>query len=110
MRKLKRPTSHRIAMLRNMATSLIIHEKIITTFPKGKELAAFVDKLVTIAKEKNLTSIRRIERHIKDKQARAKLFDVIAPRYKDRAGGYTRVLRFGYRRGDGAEIGLVKFT
>lgn len=109
-RKLGRPVSHRFSLLRNLSTSLILHETIKTTFPKCKELARFIEKLITIAKEKNLTSIRRIERDIKNVNARKKLFDIIAPRYKDREGGYVRVLRLTYRKGNGAEIGIVKFS
>lgn len=110
MRKLKRPSSHRKSLLRNLATSLLLHEKINTTYQKAKELSRFVEKLITIAKENNLTARRRISREIKNKFVYRKLFDVLVPRYKEKPGGYTQVFRLKWRKGDSAEIAIIKLT
>jgi large subunit ribosomal protein L17 len=115
-RKLGRVTEHRIAMLRNQAHALLQHGHIETTVPKAKELRPFVERLITIAKRavvdgsaaKALTARREILRDIPDRDVVAKLFTEIAPKYASRPGGYTRLLRIGYRQGDAAEIALVE--
>jgi large subunit ribosomal protein L17 len=115
-RKLGRVTEHRIAMLRNQATSLLRHEHLVTTVPRAKELRPFVERLITIAKRavvdgsaaKALTARREILRDIPDRDVVTKLFTEIAPRYASRPGGYTRLLRIGYRQGDSADMALVE--
>ena len=109
-RKLGKTTSHRLAMLRNMATSLFRHERITTTVPKAKELRSFAEKLITIAKQETLHARRRINRHIKDREVVTKLFDVIGIRFATRPGGYTRIIRTGYRRGDAAEMAIIELV
>jgi large subunit ribosomal protein L17 len=117
-RKLGRITEHRIALLRNQAQALIRHERIETTVPKAKELRPFVERLITIAKRANavegngagVTARRMVARDIHDGDVVAKLFDTVAPRFADRPGGYTRLLRLGYRRGDSAEIAQVELV
>ena len=112
-RKLGRVTEHRISMLRNQATALLDHERIETTVPKAKELRSFVERIITVAKRSlkagssandGVTARRAVARDIDDREIVQKLFETIAPRYVDRPGGYTRVLRLGYRRGDSAEL------
>jgi large subunit ribosomal protein L17 len=116
-RKLGRVTEHRIAMLRNQALDLIRHERIQTTVPRAKELRPFVERIITVAKRSlnapdgsshAVTARRTVARDIADREVVAKLFDTIAPRYAERAGGYTRLLRLGYRRGDSAEVAEVE--
>jgi large subunit ribosomal protein L17 len=116
-RKLGRVTEHRIAMLRNQASALIQHERIQTTVPRAKELRPFVERIISVAKRSlapaaaaphKVTARRVVSRDIADREVVTKLFDTIAPRYVDRPGGYTRLLRLGYRRGDGAEIAEVE--
>ena len=116
-RKLGRVTEHRIALLRNQATALIRHEKIETTVPKAKELRPFVERLITIAKRglaageghiKGLTARRLVMVDIQDRDVVGKLFDEIAPRFQSRPGGYTRLLRIGFRRGDAADVAQVE--
>ena len=109
-RKLNRTWEHRKAMFANMAASLITHEQIVTTLPKAKDLRPIVEKLVTLAKRGDLNSRRLAVGQIRDEKAAKKLFDVIGPRYKDRAGGYTRVLKAGFRFGDNAAIGVIEFV
>lgn len=116
-RKLGRVTEHRIAMLRNQSTDLIRNERIQTTVARAKELRPFVERLITVAKRslnaeagspRAVTARRVVAADIADKQVVQKLFATIAPRYVDRAGGYTRLLRLGYRRGDSAEVAQVE--
>ena len=115
-RKLGRVTEHRIAMLRNQAHALLLHEHIETTVPKAKELRPFVERIITLAKRgvagaeagKSLHARRLILRDIQDREVVSKLFDTIAPRFEGRPGGYTRILRLGYRRGDSAELAMVE--
>ncbi len=116
-RKLGRVTEHRIAMLRNQALDLIRHERIQTTVPRAKELRPFVERIISVAKRslnapegssRAVTARRVVARDIADRDVVRKLFDSIAPRYVDRAGGYTRLLRLGYRRGDSAEVAEVE--
>ena len=116
-RKLGRRTEHRIALLRNQAQMLLWHERIETTVPKAKELRPFVERLITIAKRglaedaesgRVLHARRLVRRDLVDRETATKLFDTIAPRYASRPGGYTRLLRTGYRRGDSAEVAQVE--
>jgi large subunit ribosomal protein L17 len=118
-RKLGRVTEHRIALLRNQATALLRHERIETTMPKAKELRPFVERLITIAKRgvaagdangRALAARRLVLQDIVDKDVVGKLFDTIAPRFAERAGGYTRILRVGYRRGDSAEVAQLELV
>jgi large subunit ribosomal protein L17 len=118
-RKLGRVTEHRIAMLRNQAEALIRHERIETTIPKAKELRPFVERLITIAKRgiaggeangKSLHARRLVLRDIQDREVVGKLFDTIAPRFEARPGGYTRILRIGFRRGDSAEVAQIELV
>lgn len=106
-RKLSRTGSHRRAMFSNMATSLLLHEKVETTLPKAKELRRVVERVIADAKNGRHVEVRRV---IKDKAVYHKVFDVIAPRYKERAGGCTRILKLGARRGDAAEAAMVKLV
>jgi len=118
-RKLGRVTEHRIAMLRNQATALLKYEHIETTVPKAKELRPFVERIITIAKRglaagdanaRTLHARRLVLRDIQDRDIVGKLFDTIAPRFEARPGGYTRILRLGYRRGDSAEIAQIELV
>ncbi len=118
-RKLGRVTEHRIAMLRNQATALIRHEHIETTVPKAKELRPFVERLITVAKRgvaagdgngRLLHARRLVGRELVDGEVVIKLFDTIAPRFADRPGGYTRILRLGFRRGDSAEMAQLELV
>lgn len=118
-RKLGRFTEHRMAMLRNLATALLRHEHLVTTVPRAKELRPFVERLITVAKrgvaagnanQQTLNARRLVMRDLQDQVVITKLFDTIAPRFEARAGGYTRLLRLGYRRGDSAEIGQVELV
>lgn len=109
-RKLNRTPSHRKAMFANMAASLITHEQIITTLPKAKELKPILDKLVTLGKRGDLHARRQAISQIQDKAAVSKLFETLGPRYKDRPGGYTRVLKAGYRHGDSAPIAVIELV
>ena len=118
-RKLGRVTEHRIAMLRNQAVALLRHERIETTVPRAKELRPFVERIITIAKRgvasgdangKSLHARRLVLRDIHDKNVVSKLFDELAPRFEGRPGGYTRILRLGYRRGDSAEVAQIELV
>jgi large subunit ribosomal protein L17 len=109
-RKLSRPTGHRFALLRNMAASLLHHEKIETTKPKAKEVARFTEKLITAAKGEGVNAQRKVAQHLPAGATRTKLFEVIAPRYKERKGGYTQFIMKGPRQSDGAEMGILKLV
>ena len=109
-RKLNRTSSHRKAMFANMAASLIKHEQIVTTLPKAKEMKPIMDKLVTLAKKGDLASRRRAIAKVRDKDAVKKLFEVMGDRYADRNGGYTRVLKAGYRYGDNAPMAVIELV
>ena len=109
-RKLNRTSSHRKAMFANMAASLITHEQIVTTLPKAKEMKPIMDKLVTLAKKGDLASRRRAIAKVRDKAAVNKLFAVMGERYADRNGGYTRVLKAGYRHGDNAPMAVIELV
>ncbi len=108
-RKLERSSAHRKALLRNLATSLILHERIETTLSKAKELRRLADHLITLGKEGSLHARRQAAAILLDKQALGKLFDGLAARFKDRAGGYTRIFQFGFRRGDGASMAAIEY-
>jgi large subunit ribosomal protein L17 len=109
-RKLNRTAEHRKAMFANMAVSLIKHEQIITTLPKAKELRPIVEKLVTLAKKGGLHARRQAVAEIRDVTQVKKLFDVIGPRYKGRDGGYTRIMKAGFRYGDNAAKAVIEFV
>jgi large subunit ribosomal protein L17 len=109
-RKLGRRTGHRTAMLANLAASLIRHEQIVTTLPKAKELSPIVDKLVTLGKRGSLHARRLAISRLRDEARVTKLFEVIGPRYGSRAGGYTRVLKAGFRQGDNAPLAVIELV
>ncbi|MEE8192770.1 MAG: 50S ribosomal protein L17 [Gemmatimonadales bacterium] len=107
-RQLSRTSSHRKAMLRNMATSLFKHERVETTEAKAKELRPFAERLITLARRGDLHARRRVERYIKDREVSGRLFSEIGPRFAARPGGYTRILKLGHRSGDGAELARIE--
>jgi len=118
-RKLGRVTEHRIALLRNQATALLRHERIETTLPKAKELRPFVERIITVAKRgvadgatgtRALHAKRLVAQDVHDRKVVDKLFDTLAPRFAGRPGGYTRILRLGFRRGDGAEFAQIELV
>jgi large subunit ribosomal protein L17 len=118
-RKLGRVTEHRLALLRNQAIALLRHEKIETTMPKAKELRPFVERLITIARRgvaagepagKTLHARRMVLAELPDNEVVSKLFETLAPRFAERPGGYTRILRVGYRRGDSAEVAHIELV
>jgi len=109
-RKLGRHSAHRTAMFANMAAALIKHEQVVTTLPKAKELRPIVEKLVTLGKKGGLAARRQAISELRDVAMVKKLFDVIGPRYKDRKGGYTRVLKAGFRYGDNAAQAVIEFV
>ena len=118
-RKLGRDTQHRMALLRNQAEALLRHEHIVTTVPKAKELRPFVEKLITVAKRgvkanepkgRTLAARRLVMRDVVNEDVVTKLFDQLAPRFMERPGGYTRILRLGHRRGDGGEIAQIELV
>ncbi len=109
-RKLNRTSAHRTAMLRNMAAALIKHEQITTTLAKAKEVSPYVEKLVTLGKRGTLHARRLAHARLRDDAMLVKLFETLAPRYEDRAGGYTRVLKAGFRYGDSAPMAVVEFV
>ena len=106
-RKLNRTSSHRKAMFSNMAVSLLTHEQIKTTLPKAKDLRPYVEKLITLGKRGDLHARRQAISILRDEKVVAKLFGEIADRYKERSGGYTRVLKAGYRYGDAAPVAVI---
>jgi len=109
-RKLNRTSSHRKAMLANMASALVKHEQIVTTLPKAKESRSVVDKLVTLGKRGDLHARRQALSVIKDRDLVAKLFSILAERYAERPGGYTRVLKAGFRYGDSAPMAIIELV
>lgn len=109
-RKLNRTASHRKAMFANMAASLIKYEQITTTLPKAKEIRPILEKLLTIGKKGSLHARRQAIAAIKDVGLVAKLFDVLAPRYADRHGGYLRIMKAGFRTGDSAPMAVIEFV
>ena len=108
--KLNRTSSHRTAMFVNMAVSLLTHEQIKTTLPKAKELRRVTDKMITLGKRGNLHARRQAVSVLKDRALVGKLFSTLAERYKERSGGYTRVLRAGYRYGDSAPMAIIELV
>jgi len=109
-RKLQRTSSHRTAMFRNMAASLIKHEQIMTTTAKAKELRPYVEKLITLAKKGGLSNRRLAQARLMDDAQLRKLFDVIGPRYKARAGGYCRIVKAGLRPSDAAAVAIIELV
>jgi large subunit ribosomal protein L17 len=109
-RQLSRSSSHRRAMLRNMATSLLKHETIRTTLPKAKELRRVVEPLITMARTDNVAQRRRAFDRLRDREVVGKLFDELGPRYRERPGGYLRILKMGNRAGDAAPMALVQLV
>jgi large subunit ribosomal protein L17 len=109
-RKLQRKSGHRTALLRNLAAALIKHEQILTTTPKAKELRPYVEKLITLAKRGGLSNRRLAMSRLGDETQLRKLFDVIATRYADRDGGYTRVVKAGFRESDAAPIAIIELV
>ena len=109
-RKLNRTAEHRKAMFANMAAALIKHEQITTTLPKAKELRPVVEKLITLGKRGGLHARRQAISQIRDVAMVKKLFEVLGPRYKDRKGGYCRILKAGFRAGDNAAVGVIEFV
>jgi large subunit ribosomal protein L17 len=109
-RRLNRSSAHRKSMFANMSASLIKHEQIVTTLPKAKDLRPIVEKLITLAKKGDLHARRQAISEIKDLTQVKKLFDVLAARYKDRKGGYLRIMKAGFRMGDNAPIAVIEFV
>ena len=109
-RKLQRTSSHRAALFRNLSAALIKHEQITTTLAKAKELRPYVEKLVTLAKKGGLSNHRLAFARLMDEAQLVKLFDILAPRYADRNGGYTRVVKAGIRMSDAAPIAIIEFV
>ncbi len=109
-RNLSRSTSHRKATLRNMATNLFRHERIETTTAKAKELRPYAERLITLARRGDVHARRLAARRIQDRTVLGKLFDDIAPRFQDRPGGYTRILKLGNRKGDAADMALIELV
>jgi len=109
-RKLSRSPSHRKATLRNLARNLFLHGRIETTTAKAKELRPFVEKLITLGRQGDLHARRLAGRSIADRQVLGKLFDDVGPRFSERPGGYTRILKLGTRRGDAAEMALIELV
>ena len=109
-RQLNRNASHRDAMFRNMATSLVVHESIRTTLPKAKELRRVVEPLITMSREDNVAKRRLVFARLRDKAAVGKLFSDLGPRFQSRPGGYTRILKCGVRTGDKAPMAIIEFV
>jgi large subunit ribosomal protein L17 len=110
LRKLNRTSSHRLAMLKNMMNSLIEHEVIKTTVPKAKELRRVIEPMITLAKEASVANRRLAFDRLRDRDSVVKLFNVLGPRFKARPGGYTRILKMGFRVGDNAPMALVELV
>ena len=109
-RKLNRTSAHRLAMLANMAAALVKHEQIKTTLPKAKELRPFLEKLITLAKKGGLANRRLAIARMRDQDMVGKMFDVLADRYKDRNGGYCRIMKAGFRYGDAAPMAVIELV
>ena len=109
-RKLNRTSSHRLAMLRNLANSLLRHEAIVTTLPKAKELRRVAEPLITLGKQSSLANRRLAFDRTRDREIVVKLFDILGPRYANRNGGYLRILKYGFRQGDNAPLALVELV
>lgn len=109
-RKLQRTTAHRLAMLKNMVTSLIEHERIVTTVPKAKEARKMAEKVITLGKKGGVHNVRLAQRIVKDRVLLQKIFGDLKTRYAERKGGYTRLLRGGFRKGDAADIAILELV
>ncbi len=109
-RRLDRTTEHRTAMFRNLVTSLFRHERIVTTTPKAKEIKRFADRFITLAKAGTPHARRQANRDVRDVEVLNKLFDTLGPRFKARAGGYTRIVRVGRRAGDAADMSVIELV
>jgi len=109
-RRLNRSSSHRKAMFSNMASSLVVHEQIKTTLPKAKELRRIVDRMISLGKKGSLHARRQAHSYLRDDEAVSKLFAALAERYKERPGGYTRVLKAGFRHGDAAPMAVIELV
>ena len=107
-RKLGRPTDHRLALFRNLVTDLLKHERIITTEAKAKEVRGLAERMITLGKRCDLSSRRRVLGYVYDKDIVRKVFDELGPRYADRPGGYSRIVKLGARRGDGARMAQLE--
>jgi large subunit ribosomal protein L17 len=107
-RKLSRNTSHRRALLRNLVTSLLDHERLMTTLPKAKELRPLAEKMITLGKRDSLHARRQIQAYVLKEATAKKVFDTIAPRFADRKGGYSRITKLGHRKGDGADLAIIE--
>ena len=110
LKKLNKTSSHRLAMFRNMTNSLLLHEVIKTTLPKAKALRKVFEPIITLGKEPTLANHRLAFNRLRDRDMVTKLFDVLGPRYKSRAGGYMRILKFGFRVGDNAPMALIELV
>jgi large subunit ribosomal protein L17 len=109
-RKLGRNPSHRRAMLRNLVTSFLQHERLVTTLPKAKELRPLAEKMITLGKRDTLHARRQVSAYLLDDSTAKKVFDTIAPRFSDRPGGYSRIVRLGPRVGDGADVAVIELV
>jgi large subunit ribosomal protein L17 len=109
-RRLGRKTSHRIAMFRNMVTSLLNHERIVTTDAKAKEIRSVAEKMISLGKRGDLHAHRQAAAYIREKSVVTKLFSTIAPRYQERQGGYTRIIKLGQRLGDAASLSVIELV
>jgi len=109
-RKLQKTTSHRLAMLDNMVTSLLEHEAIETTVPRAKEARRLAERIITLGKRGGLANVRLAERRVRDREVLQKVFGELKERYASRPGGYTRIVRLGFRRGDAAEMALLELV
>ena len=109
-RRLGRTTSHRVAMFRNMITSFLTHERITTTDAKAKELRSIADRMITLGKRGDLHAMRQAASYIREKSVVTKLFTTIAPRFTDRPGGYTRIVKLGLRPGDNAQLSMIELV
>jgi large subunit ribosomal protein L17 len=109
-RKLQRDTAHRLAMLKNMVTSLIEHERIVTTVPKAKEARKMAEKVITLGKKGGLNNVRLAQKIVKDRVLLQKIFGELKTRYASRKGGYTRLMRGGFRKGDAADIAILELV
>ena len=110
LKKLNKTSSHRLAMFRNMTNSLLLHEVIKTTLPKAKALRKVFEPIITLGKEPTLANRRLAFNRLRDRDMVTKLFDILGPRYKSRAGGYMRILKFGFRVGDNASMALIELV
>lgn len=107
-RKLSRNTSHRRALLRNLVTSFLEHGRLMTTLPKAKEVRPLAEKMITLGKRDNLHARRQVQAYLLKEAIAKKVFDTIAPKFADRKGGYSRIIKLGYRKGDGADLAIIE--